>query len=68
MPPFDIYENEAANKVVSVNDPEWQAVLETVHLHPQRSLYILLTLLNKVDSILITNQDKKIFRFIFRFS
>ena len=61
MPPFDIYENEAANKVVSVNDPEWQSVLETVHLHPQRSLYILLTLLNKVDSILITNQDKKRF-------
>ncbi|MGB9669307.1 MAG: hypothetical protein ACPL0B_02865, partial [Anaerolineales bacterium] len=60
IPSIDIFEFEAANKVVSRNDSQWQTVLEAVRLHPPRALYVLFTILNKIEDLSSNERKQKL--------
>ncbi len=60
IPALEIFELEAANKVVSRNDPQWQTVIDAVRLHPSRSLYVLFTILNKIENLTSNERKQKL--------
>lgn len=61
IPSYDIFEFEATNKVVSRNDAHWQTVNEAIRLHPPRSLYVLFSILNKIENLPIKEKKQKLF-------
>ncbi len=60
IPSLDIFEYEAANKVVSRNDSQWQVVIDAVRLHPPRALYALFTILNKIENLTLPDRKRKL--------
>lgn len=60
LPPRTLIETQAASKVVKNNDPSYSAVIEVLSLYPTRSLYAIVTILNKLAELDFDQRQQQI--------
>ncbi|GAB4468823.1 MAG: hypothetical protein Kow0088_00280 [Anaerolineales bacterium] len=60
LPPRSLLEAQAASRIVDRNDRTFPYVLETLAVYPTRSLYAILTLLNKLDELNLDRRKQQI--------
>ncbi len=62
LPPRPLLETQAASKIVNSNDSAYEAVNESLQVYTTRSLYAILTLLNKLDDLSLDQRQQKLLK------
>ncbi len=62
LPPRSLLEAQAASRIVDTKDPTYPAVVESLGIYPTRSLYAIISLLNKLDEVAFADRQKIILK------
>ncbi|MCX8062040.1 MAG: hypothetical protein N3D16_05620 [Anaerolineales bacterium] len=60
LPPRTLIETQAASKVVKNSDPSYPSVIDILSVYPSRSLYAIVTLLNKLAELNFNQRQQQI--------